>query len=29
MIEYILKLKSLEDYLATIGEPVTDKDQIL
>ena len=29
MMEYILKLKSLEDNLAAIGEPVTDRDQIL
>ena len=29
MMEYILKLKSLADNLATIGEPVTDRDQIL
>ena len=29
MMEYILKLKSLEDNLATIGEPLTDRDQIL
>ena len=29
MMEYILKLKSLADNLAAIGEPVTDRDQIL
>ena len=29
MMEYILKLKSLADNLATIGEPMTDRDQIL
>ncbi|WKA05198.1 hypothetical protein VitviT2T_023177 [Vitis vinifera] len=28
MMEYILKLKSLADNLAAIGEPVTDRDQI-
>ena len=29
MMEYILKLKSLADNLATIREPLTDRDQIL
>ena len=29
MMEYILKLKSLTDNLVAIGEPVTDRDQIL
>ncbi|RVW20913.1 hypothetical protein CK203_110546 [Vitis vinifera] len=29
MMEYILKLKSLANNLAAIGEPVTDRDQIL
>ncbi|KAJ9678334.1 hypothetical protein PVL29_020488 [Vitis rotundifolia] len=29
MMEYILKLNSLADNLAAIGEPVTDRDQII
>ena len=29
MMEYILKLKNLADSLAVIGEPVSDRDQIL
>ena len=29
MMEYILKLKTLTDNLAVIGEPVTKQDQIL
>ena len=29
MMEYILKLKSLADNLAAIGELVTNRDQIL
>lgn len=29
MIEYILKAKNLVDYLAAMGEPITERDQIL
>ena len=29
MMEYILKMKTVSDYLATVGEPVKEIDQIL
>ena len=29
MIEFIMKIKSLSDSLAAIGEPVSDPDQIM